>query len=225
MSWLYRAMVCLPETLSSSLHERIVFFETPTLATQPAAHLTQLLATLWHIPPGDLDPCIYNVYSERELLDSHAFGPADSGNLRLLETGCGGDVAPAVGAERIHYAAARDIDLFVSPRNTARIHAALEAIELLRNRAERHRPDEKDALAAAIVTGARDEILDAVVASLKLSGTHGPILRVTIRRPYGVYPEEVLVDADKLSTPTRRALKQLGAPVAKRAYHGQEAAA
>lgn len=79
-SSLFRAVV------GSRLHdcEFVVFFDCP-LGTAPAAHVEDLVAHVWHLGVQDLD--VYNVRSERELVDEAVSG-AHAGDLRLFETGC-----------------------------------------------------------------------------------------------------------------------------------------
>lgn len=132
-SRLHRAIVALPAALCERdrpLQERIVFFEALSQAT--CAHaLEALLAAAWCVDTTDW--CergyIYNITSAVEKLD-YAVGEA-TGDLRLFETGCGGDGDYAVGPDRIHYACSADVDLFVTPRMATRLRTALAAIDAL----------------------------------------------------------------------------------------------
>lgn len=78
-SSLFRAVI------GSRLHdcEFVVFFNCP-MGAQPAAHVEDLVAYVWHVGVQDLD--VYNVRSERELVEDAILSP-DAGDLRLFETG------------------------------------------------------------------------------------------------------------------------------------------
>ena len=78
-SSLFRAVI------GSRLHdcEFVVFFDCP-MGQPPASHVEDLVATVWHVGVRDLD--VYNVNSERELIEQAIAGPA-TGDLRLFETG------------------------------------------------------------------------------------------------------------------------------------------
>ncbi|RQX90169.1 hypothetical protein [Burkholderia stagnalis] len=116
---LHRAVVALPDNLCEPgrYGERIVFFEAPRSA-DAAAHLEQLLAAAWCVDTRDwtVDCFIYNLHDARELVE-RAFGHAATGELRLFEIGGGPD---GVGPDRLYYARAGDVDLFVTPRACAR---------------------------------------------------------------------------------------------------------
>jgi len=132
---LHRAIVSVPEhmaELGRGMQERIVFFEVPPGA-ECGQHLEQLLAVAWCVNTRDwcADGAIYNIDSAPQRLGSGNYGGTETGELRLFETGCGGDSDVAVGAERLHYARARDVDLFVTPRVYARLHTLLGEIEAL----------------------------------------------------------------------------------------------
>ena len=125
---LFRAIVSLPDSLCQRdrpLQERIVFFEAPydfTKCSNAAAAQTLelLLATAWGVSTEGWceDGYIYNIRRERDLLED-AMG---DGDRRLLEISWG-------GPERIGYAKAADVDLFVTPRLRTRLDAALRATE------------------------------------------------------------------------------------------------
>lgn len=215
---LHRAYVYPPDSIrreTDSRWTRTVFFEVPWGHTgSRGAYLQQLLASVWHVDAQLLDDCIENIHTERELLDGASFGEPKLGDLCLLASGCGGTTWPAVGPDRVHYESAENIDLFVSPRNAARIHAALQRIECMRLQQERGGAvDTKSP--ALIVQAAKDEIAQAAVCS-KAAG-HGPILQVNLRLPYHSHADDILVDGAKLSPATLRALKQLKTPVIRRA--------
>lgn len=132
---LHRAIVSLPLHLcepNRPLQDRIVFFEAPHGA-RCDKHLETLLAAAWC--EDTTDWCergfIYNINTARELLRDWSIGNQASGDLRLFETGAGGDCAPAVGPDRIHYARAADVDMFVTPRVAARLRATLAHVEHL----------------------------------------------------------------------------------------------
>lgn len=78
-SSLFRAVV------GSRLHECefVVFFDCAA-GRLPAAYISDLLAHVWQVTTTDLD--VYNVWSERELLDQ-AITSSAAGDLRLFETG------------------------------------------------------------------------------------------------------------------------------------------
>lgn len=137
---LHRAIVSLPPRLCPDrrLQERIVFFEVQ-LGHHPGTYLERLLAITWCVNTrGWLDDgLIYNFDSARERLAGGSYGSEATGELRLLEVGCGGGFSSgAVGPEFIHYARARDVDLFVSPRVAARLRALLDDVEALYRAAE-----------------------------------------------------------------------------------------
>lgn len=126
MNTLYRAIVSLPKSLCERdrpMQERIVFFEGPYGFTRrsklgAAEVLEKLLALAWSTDTTGWceDGYIYNISREREILDE-AMGEGDS---RLLEISWG-------GPERIGYARAEDVDLFVSPLQVKRLRAAMQA--------------------------------------------------------------------------------------------------
>lgn len=134
--FLYRAFVYPPAHICarSELNCRIVFFEGPFDRSKALRHLEQLLGLAWCMDTADWcrDGYIENLSSEREQLNEYGFAGPDAGDLNLFTTGCGGEVSPAVGPDRIHYAQREDIDLFVSPVVRARLDAALARIDALR---------------------------------------------------------------------------------------------
>lgn len=130
---LHRAIVSLPPRMTEPdrpLQERIVFFESPTGPSRSGEHLEKLLAAAWCVDTTGW--CergfIYNINTAAEQY-SYAFGPESTGELRLFETGRGGEVGLAVVRDRIHYARAADVDLLVSPRVAARLHELSDIIE------------------------------------------------------------------------------------------------
>lgn len=128
---LHRAIVDLPERMAEEdrpLQSRVVFFEAPAGA-HPSDHLVKVLAATWCMDTEDLAGrgFIRNVSSATELLDADEFGAP--GDLGLFVTGSGGYTQPAIGSERLHYARLRDVDLFTTPRVSARLHELLMAIE------------------------------------------------------------------------------------------------
>ncbi|WP_157636849.1 hypothetical protein [Burkholderia ubonensis] len=128
---LHRAVVALPDALCEPgqvASERIVFFEAPSPASA-AAHLEQLLAAAWGVDTRGWTEhgCIYNLFDAHELI-ARAFGAAAAGELRVLEIGAGPD---GVGPDRVVYARAADVDLFVTPRVAARLRALLAIVERL----------------------------------------------------------------------------------------------
>lgn len=115
---LYRAIVSLPASLcerGQPFQERVVFFEGPRDGA--AAHLEQMLALAWCVNTQDWceDGFIYNLRSAIDIIDE---GLSEDRDARLLEIGWG-------GAQRIHYAAALEVDFFTCPRVHARLAAAL----------------------------------------------------------------------------------------------------
>lgn len=138
MQTLFRAFVSLPAELCErdrAPQERTVFFEAEYDYVQhsnagAARALEQLLALAWGVDTTGWceDGLIYNLWRERELLDN-AYG--EDGDERLLEIGWG-------GMPRIHYAQRTDVDLFVTPRNRARLDAALNATAALTG--DQHQP-------------------------------------------------------------------------------------
>ncbi|MFZ3120053.1 MAG: hypothetical protein WA159_17265 [Variovorax sp.] len=139
MQTLFRAFVSLPAELCQRdrpLQERTVFFEAEydyaqQSNTGAARALEQLLALAWGVDTTGWceDGLIYNIWRDRELLDN-AYGDDSDGDKRLLEIGC--------GPEGICYAKAADVDLFVTPRNHARLDAALNATAALTG--DQHQP-------------------------------------------------------------------------------------
>lgn len=135
---LHRAIVALPSCMVGAdrpLQERVVFFEAPS-EFAAAAHLERLLASAWCTDTTQWAERghIYNVEAVRERLHderSSSFAEPAAGELRLLDTGCGGDGPGAVGPDRIHFARAADVDLFVTPRVAERLRALLAQIEAM----------------------------------------------------------------------------------------------
>lgn len=133
---LHRAIVCLPSELCQRdrpMQERKVFFEANSYGGE-ARQLEALLAIAWNVDTTEW--CergfIYNLVSAHEVLRmGYSFGPEETGNLRLLESGCGGDGDYAVGPDRIHYWRAADVDLFVTPAIAAHMHELLARVEAL----------------------------------------------------------------------------------------------
>ncbi|WP_157634152.1 hypothetical protein [Burkholderia ubonensis] len=118
---LHRAAVVLPDILCEPeqvAQERIVFFEAPSSASA-AAHREQLLSAAWCVDAHGWTEhgAIYNLF------DAHELGAAAAGELHLLEIGAGPD--------RVYYARAADVDLFVTPRIAARLRAQLAIVEHL----------------------------------------------------------------------------------------------
>jgi hypothetical protein len=131
---LYRATVCVDDVLGESAdeaHERVVFFEAPPLV-HPGLHIEKLLAAAWCIEYADWleRGQIYGVESGQSLLAS-SYGAVDTGELRLFEIGAGGEPDEAIGPDRIRYARAHEIDLFVTPRATARLLQHISTIEAM----------------------------------------------------------------------------------------------
>ncbi|AIY44216.1 hypothetical protein LT85_p037 (plasmid) [Collimonas arenae] len=131
---LFRAIVSLPVVMADDsrvMQDRIVFFESPS-RLEPGLRLEKLLAAIWCRDTENW--CergyIYNIDSVNGLFD-RAFGDESTGELRLFETGSGGEVTPAVGPDRIHYARENEVDLFVTPRVAGRLRELLDAIEIL----------------------------------------------------------------------------------------------
>jgi len=140
---LYRAIVSLPQIMSSgALEERIVFFESKT-EQGVGAYLEELLEMVWCVDTKGWceDGHIYNINSARELHEQ-SFSDGDPSDLMLFETGAGGTGIEAIGPNRTHYARADVVDLFVTPRVARRLRDALEAIELARAEEPRRRQAE-----------------------------------------------------------------------------------
>ncbi|WP_457425623.1 hypothetical protein [Roseateles sp. P5_E7] len=128
---LHRAFVSLPDALTSRdrpLRDRKVFFEAPLNADRHA-YLEQLLASAWCTDTTDWADrgYIYNCESAYDMASASFAAGDDVGDLCLFETGAGGDMG--VGPERIHYARAADVDLFVPPLTADRLRSTLEIIE------------------------------------------------------------------------------------------------
>lgn len=131
--FLYRAVVSLPQNMTERdrpLQERIVFFEVLGSKSDLGTHLEKLLASAWCIDTNGWceSGYIYNIHSVQDMYQ-YAFGDETTGELRVFETGCGGE--DGVGHNRIHYARAGDVDLFVTPRMAARLHELLDMIDTL----------------------------------------------------------------------------------------------
>ena len=129
---LYRAIVSLPERMAESnrhLQERIVFFEASRL-TDPCSRLEKLLALAWCINTEGWceQGCIYDIETAEDLLGS-SYAAVDTGELRLLEIGAGGD--EAIGPDQVHYARAPEVDLFVTPRVATRLQELLTTVEAM----------------------------------------------------------------------------------------------
>jgi hypothetical protein len=228
MAWLTRAYVYPPDSVTRSSASRTVFFDVPTRDTNRGAYLVQLLATLWGVDAGELEGCVESIRDEFDLAhDSYGGNDLNRGDLCLLESGAGGSFG--VGPKGIHYAAAGEVDLYVSPRHAQRIRAALQRVEFMRRQAERG----DDPSAPQWTVGqARDEILAAELPErvsdwasretldreAKKLDAQGPILRVPMRRAGEAWPAEILVDGAQLAAATLAALKRLkGVEVIRRA--------
>lgn len=108
---LYRAFGYI---VQSQQAEVTVFFEHlgPPFADRASSRLRFALAAVWRAPTESVD--FYNLYSEQDLLGDHAFGPAETGDARLLETGAGGE-------DPIHYAQPESTLLLLRPDALARL--------------------------------------------------------------------------------------------------------
>jgi|CXWL01.1.fsa_nt_gi hypothetical protein len=96
--------------------EVTVFFEDSAGSPSPVQTLLNILAAQWRVPLASIEA--YNCFDECELLGDHAYGPASTGDARLLEIGTG-------GADQIHYAKPETTTLLlVSPITLARLVAA-----------------------------------------------------------------------------------------------------
>lgn len=128
---LHRAIVDLPDSLAQPdrpLQSRIIFFESP--GDRPARErLVQILSTAWCIDASELARrgMITSVLSAAEMLHHREHNA--TGDLVYFVTGSGGESVPAVGPERLHFARAHDVDLFTTPRLTARLQETLRLIE------------------------------------------------------------------------------------------------
>lgn len=129
MTTLYRAFVTLPSHLCADgrpgTQERVVFFEGSCQHAIACTTLQRLLAIVWDVDTSYWhdDGAIYNAKPHAELLEQAAGSDAD-GDRRLLEVGWGGD-RPITWARR------QDVDLFVTPRWSARLGLALNQAEAL----------------------------------------------------------------------------------------------
>lgn len=115
---LYRAIVSLPERLcprDELLHERIVFFDGPTVDAGP--HLEKLLGAAWNVDTAGWCGAgwIYNLRSASDLIEENESADIDA---RLFELSWG-------GPEGVGYAETARVDLFVAPVPKARLQAAL----------------------------------------------------------------------------------------------------
>lgn len=131
---LYRAIVSLPQPMTSgALEERIVFFESKS-DQSIGAYLEGLLERVWCVDTKGWCEAgfIYNINSARELHASSFNDEGGPSDLMLFETGSGGDGIEAIGPNRTHYAQADVVDMFVTPRVARRLRDALDAIELAR---------------------------------------------------------------------------------------------
>jgi hypothetical protein len=131
---LYRATVCVDEVFGESPdepQERFVFFEVPPLV-DPGLHIEKLLTAAWCIECADWleRGQIYGVETGQSLLAS-SYGAVDTGELSLFEIGAGGGPDEAIGPDRIRYARAHEIDLFVSPRVASRLQQHISTIEAM----------------------------------------------------------------------------------------------
>lgn len=135
---LCRAFVYLPNHMRTPERaERTVFFEAASSdRAEQYRQLASLLALTWNVPAAALleEGVIYNLSPEPELREEH-LSPGDFG---LLEIGSGGRpewpravTPPGGGHIPVTYARADEVDLFVSPRNSARLRKALASVEAL----------------------------------------------------------------------------------------------
>lgn len=130
---LHRAIVIPPRHMTDPEQpERVVFFEAP-FNTGIGAYFEKLLASAWCIDTTDWcrNGLIYGIRSASDLRRDSASRTDTPDDLRLFETGCGGNSRYAVGIERIHYARVDVVDFFVTPHVARRLREALDAIELL----------------------------------------------------------------------------------------------
>lgn len=103
---LHRAMVAS----TRREHEFVVFFEAP--AAHRIEHIELLMSLAWNEAHENMD--IYNICSERELLDE-ALGDRETGDLRLFEIGH--------SQGRPRYADPARTAFFVSPATATRLGA------------------------------------------------------------------------------------------------------
>jgi hypothetical protein len=135
MGFLCRAFVYLPNHLRTPERaERTVFFDVPArtiLRAEQYRHLAKLLALVWDAPVDAMleEGVIYNLVAERDLLNDHAMGAIETGDLRLLEIAWGG--SDGIGPQHIHYQRREHIDILCAPRNTQRLQKALAQVEAL----------------------------------------------------------------------------------------------
>jgi hypothetical protein len=131
---LHRAIVTPPQRMrerGQSMQDRVVFFEAP-IGVNAGQHLEALLKSAWCVDTAHWceDGYIYNIDTARERLREHySSGSDENPELRIFEVGCGGDGPTAVGPDLVHYARAKDVDLFVCPRVASRLRTHLSAIE------------------------------------------------------------------------------------------------
>lgn len=129
---LFRARVCLPVEMIEEyepLMDRMAFFEAPS-ADQSALIIEALIAAAWCLDTKGwvAEGQIYGIQPVANIR-SRSYIPGPASDLQIFEDGLGGDINQAIGPERIRYARARDVDLFVSPPVANRLHDALDAIE------------------------------------------------------------------------------------------------
>lgn len=167
--WLYRAVVDLPDALREPgrpLQCRLVFFEHDSLSGA-STRLVQLLDTLWNKDPEQFHGCIYDVTTADETLAVVQPHRTDAGELRLLESGRGGDGPCSVGEDRTRYWRAADVDLFVTPRVAARLRDLLAQVEAMYAAEPARR-----ARAAAVAQG------DIAVPAPVFRAHHDPVARL-----------------------------------------------
>lgn len=131
---LHRAIVSLPRHMTERdrpLQERFIFFEAPS-RQGACQYLERLLATAWCTDTADWGELglIYNIDDAAELQRSR-YGADETGELSVLECGCGGDGIEAVGEHRVHYARDRDVDVFTTPRVAVRLRELLAQVDHL----------------------------------------------------------------------------------------------
>jgi hypothetical protein len=130
LGMLYRAVVAVPDKLAAGerYDERIVFFQSPTDA-DAANVIEDLLALAWGVDTYGWceHGSIYNVTSAPDLAKQSDASQADTDYLYLLKTSWGPTVG--VGTSGIGYARDHQVDLFVTPRHTKRLRAALARVE------------------------------------------------------------------------------------------------
>lgn len=130
---LFVGQVEIPESLigRDGPQERRVFFELDkSEASDPALHLQQLLAQIWHVDTSDWlsRGLICNVYEANECISQSLADDSENRELGLFECGSGSE-SFGVGPDLIHYWRRNEVDMFVMPLVAERLSQIQDVID------------------------------------------------------------------------------------------------